>query len=283
MKQFEVTQSSTLIKSIQKEIKELNFNQISACLRKKDVKVNGKRVNKDVALNAGDVVQVYYNAETPKVDRVYEDENILIVSKPTKVEVIGNDDDLVHRLAREGVVATPCHRIDVNTAGLVIFAKNAEAEKIVLQAFKDKTLKKYYLAWVDGKFTKPADTLTAYLTKDADNATVKVHKSQLPNSKQIITNYEVVEEFNSSSLLKVEIPTGRTHQIRAHLAFVGHPIIGDEKYGNKAVNKKFSLKMQCLTAVKLVLNFGEGNLSYLNGKQFETTCAWLNHTQKDKS
>ncbi len=283
MKEFVVKSQGSLIKVVQKEMPQLNYNIILKTLRKKDIKVNGKRVNKDIEVKVGDVVSVYaFISEAPKINRVFEDDNILIVNKPTGIEVVGNENDLVNILSGEGVNVIACHRIDVNTEGLVLFAKNEMAEKIITNAFKNKTINKYYLAWVNGKPLKKTDVLNDYLLKDADNSQVKIFKTKVNNSKPITTIYSVIEEYNSTSLLKVQIPTGKTHQIRAHLSFIGHPIIGDEKYGEKSVNKKFNLKKQCLTAVKLELNFGNSKLSYLNNKTIETNCSWLKYVVKDK-
>lgn len=283
MKEFVVKTPNTLIKTVLKEIPVLNYNLVLKTLRKKDIKVNGTRVNKDVMLNVGDRVQVYANTEVKiNIVRVYDDDNILIVNKPTGVEVVGNENDLVNLLKTEGVTVTACHRIDVNTEGLVLLAKNQMAENIIFDAFKNKTIKKYYLAWVSGKLNKKSDTLNAYLQKDANNSLVKIFNTLKPEAKPITTSYKVLEEYNTTSLLLVQIPTGKTHQIRAHLSFIGHPIVGDEKYGDKLVNKKFGLKKQCLTAIKLELNFGNSKLSYLNGKTFETNCTWLKYVSKDK-
>ena len=216
------------------------------------------------------------------LDVIYEDDNILIVSKPTGVEVIGNDNDLINILKQEGTIVYACHRIDINTEGLVLLAKNETSLNIILDAFKQKSITKQYVAWVKGKFNIKSQTLNAHLKKDANNSQVFVFDCKGENTKPIATIYNVVEEYNSTSLLSIQIPTGRTHQIRAHMAFVGHPIIGDEKYGDKETNKKFALKKQCLTAEKLILNFGDSKLSYLNGKQFKTEVNWLKHTEKDK-
>jgi 23S rRNA pseudouridine955/2504/2580 synthase len=284
MQQYVSQSNTSLIKSVLKQFPQLNYNLVLKTLRKKDIKINGKRTNKDCEVFVGDNIQVYVDFESfkPKIVRVFEDDNILIVSKPTGVEVIGNDNDLINILKQEGTIVYACHRIDINTEGLVLLAKNETSLNIILDAFKQKSITKQYVAWVKGKFNIKSQTLNAHLKKDANNSQVFVFDCKGENTKPITTIYNVVEEYNSTSLLSIQIPTGRTHQIRAHMAFVGHPIIGDEKYGDKETNKKFALKKQCLTAEKLILNFGDSKLSYLNGKQFKTEVNWLKHTEKDK-
>lgn len=283
MLEFVTKNSGTLIKTIQKQAPTLNYNIILKTLRKKDVKVNDKRVSTDVMLNVGDNIKVYVNIQT-KVDVpiVFEDENILVVNKPTGVEVVGNENDLVNLLKSDGKIVFPCHRIDVNTSGLVMFAKNETSEKIVLDAFRNKTIKKFYVAWVCGKLKTKSETLNAHLTKDANNSHVVVTNKKTSDSKPITTIYNVMEELNSTSLILVQIPTGRTHQIRAHFAFIGHPIVGDEKYGDKVFNKKFGAKKQCLSAIRLQFDFGNSALSYLNGKVLEVDYSWKRFLDKDR-
>lgn len=165
----------------------------------------------------------------------------------------------------------PCHRIDRNTKGLVLFAKNEVALNILLKKFKDKEINKYYLCKIYGIPKISQNTLTAYLFKDTKKAFVYVSDISKKGFVKIITSYKVLSSntVDNTSILEVKLHTGKTHQIRAHLAHIGYPIIGDGKYGNNDINKKFKKKTQELFSYKLIFNFksDSGILNYLNGKE----------------
>ena len=165
----------------------------------------------------------------------------------------------------------PCHRLDRNTNGLVIFAKNQESLDILLEKFKHHEMEKHYLALVYGIPKKDTQILQAYLFKDRKKSQVYISDEPKKGYSKIITSYTVLEKYpDNTSLLDVEIQTGKTHQIRAHLSHIGLPIIGDGKYGNYEINKKFNCKTQKLISYKLKFNFKEdsGILNYLNNKTF---------------
>ena len=165
----------------------------------------------------------------------------------------------------------PCHRLDRNTSGLILFAKNQTALDILLDKFKHHEIEKHYLALVYGVPKKKSERLISYLFKDSSKSLVYISDVPKKGYLKIITSYSLIESINNTSLLDVEIETGRTHQIRAHLSYIGLPIIGDGKYGINEINKKFKAKTQKLVSYKLKFSFikDSGILNYLNGKSFE--------------
>lgn len=268
-----------LSKFILDEYPYLSTNTLYKALRQKDIKINGLRVNKDCNISSGDEILVYIsdNLLMPSFDLniFYEDDNILIINKPVSLEVTGDNSltKLVHeKYSNCAFLPMPCHRLDRNTTGLVIFAKNEDSLNILLDKFKKHEICKTYLALVYGVPKIKKARLESYLFKDTKKSLVYISDTFKTGYLNIITSYSVLKEYsNNSSLLEVNIETGRTHQIRAHLAHIGHPIIGDGKYGINTVNKQFGFKHQQLQAYKLQFDFksDSGILNYLNGKIFE--------------
>ena len=268
----------------------LSFNLVYKTLRKKDIRVNEQKVSENVLLHAGDHIKIYltdeqlYKSSNCSISIVYEDENIVVVNKPVGIEVTGehsltsslisyyNDLNLKGlNLKKENLRIAPCHRLDRNTTGLVLFAKNEEALSILLDKFKNHEIEKHYRAVVLGVPTQKKATLTAYLFKDRKKSLVYISDFPKKGYEKIITSYEVLSTNSkqNTSMLDVTLHTGKTHQIRAHLAHIGHPIVGDGKYGNNEINKKLGFKVQQLCSYSLQFCFKTDSriLNYLSGKK----------------
>lgn len=288
---------------LSKAYPNLKSSLINKLMRKKRIKLNGAKTEPNTILKEGDVFRFYLSDELLSKDIrddfrdapadisvIYEDENILLVDKPTGL-VVHEDNDkssdtLINRvlnyLVKKGEYSpqlensfTPAlvNRIDRNTCGIVIAAKNAEALRILSQKLRDRELEKLYLCAVYGEPKPDSALLTAYLKKKADENRVEVSDKQKPDYLTIKTQYRILQKKEEMSLVEVDLLTGRTHQIRAHFSHIGHPLVGDGKYGNaktNALNKNFNAKVQALCSYKLKFKFTteSGILSYLNGREF---------------
>jgi 23S rRNA pseudouridine955/2504/2580 synthase len=270
-------------------------------IRTKKIKVNRARTEQKYMLQEGDVVQLFIKDEffdspekddsalasiTPKLAVVYEDENIILCNKRPGVLVHeddeGKDNTLIMHIKaylyqkgeynpedEQSFAPALCNRIDRNTGGIVIGAKNAEALRVMNEKIKNDEISKFYYCVVHGKMPKKADTLTGFLLKDSDKNQVKIFDKQVKGSKNIITKYKVVSEKNGMSLLEIDLVTGRTHQIRAHMSYIGHPLVGDGKYGVNKDDRARGYKYQALYAYRLRFDFKDnsGALGYLKGKE----------------
>lgn len=290
-----------LDKFLSKAVKAMPKSLMYKGIRTKKIKVNRKRAEIGYILEEGDTVELFISEEffsdnasdnafmklTPKLDIVYEDENIMLLDKRPGLIVHSDDEEDVNTLIshvkaylyrkgeynpedEQSFAPALCNRIDRNTGGIVIAAKNAEALRIMNEKIRNDELSKFYLAAVHGHMPKKADTLHGYLRKDQANNIVDISTTKKPGYKEIITKYRVLDEKNNLSLVEVELVTGRTHQIRAHFSSIGHPLLGDGKYGVNRDDKKLGYKFQALYAFRLEFHFrtDSGALSYLNGKSF---------------
>jgi len=291
MKEIKITKNEEgqrLDRFLKKYLNKANQSFIHKMIRKKNIKVNGLKAGPDIVLKTDDTVQLYLSDETIDkfrdkktlqktdihFDIVYEDDNILVVNKPiglsTQPDKTGKknlvDEIKVYLDAKEENISftfkpAVCNRLDKNTSGLVIAAKNYDALKQTNKAIRERKIRKYYMAKVHG-IIKDDLELKDYLIKKDNKNMVKIINEYRENSKSVITYAHPLKREGKYTWLEVEIETGRAHQIRAHLASIGHPLAGDKKYG-----KKDNEKHQVLHAYKLLLDGFEGNLSYLNGME----------------
>lgn len=313
MKSFTISKNDSgqrvdkfILKTFPKLPKSLMFKEI----RKKNIKVNRKKTDASAILNEGDVIELYlkddvleekikhydFMGASKQLDIIYEDDNIILIDK--KVGLLchpdGNEyvDTLISRVKRylyekgewnpeDSSTFSPslANRIDRNTGGIVITAKNAEALRILNDKIKNREIEKYYLTVVHGKMERESDTLTAYLTKDIRKNKVTVSDKETDKSKKIVTKYTVLDYQNGNSLLEIDLKTGRTHQIRAYMAYIGHPLLNDGKYG-----KEQGRYRQALYSYRLVFNMKDaGVLSYLDGKEFKIkNCGFINSFKENK-
>lgn len=304
MKEFTIKKNDAgqrLDKFLTKAVKGLPMSLMYKYIRTKKIKVNRARTEQKYVLQEGDIVQLFIKDEffdsperddsalasiKPKLTVVYEDENIILVNKRPGVLVHEDDEArdntlIMHIKAylyqkgeydpknEQSFAPALCNRIDRNTGGIVIGAKNAEALRVMNEKIKNDEISKFYYCAVHGKMPKKADTLTGFLLKDSDKNQVKIFDKQVKGSKNIITKYKVVSEKNGNSLLEIELVTGRTHQIRAHLSYIGHPLLGDGKYGVNKDDRAKGYKYQALYAYRLRFDFNDdsGALGYLRGKE----------------
>lgn len=255
-----------------RDFTDCTYPQGSFCfaqlLRGKDIKVNGARVGKNVALKAGDEVTYYTTPRQesmPSHSQIYCDENIAVLDKPCGVSFEG----LYSELNTYGGFY-PVHRLDRNTCGVIVFAKNEAAQRELIRAFKNRGVEKTYIAVCKNQFKAPAATLRAYVKKDADNALVTVYDAPGAGLQKIITGYKVLKENNDIALVEIALRTGKTHQIRAHMAHIGCPVLGDNKYGDGELNKKYAAARQCLVSKRLTFTGLTGKFAALNGMEFES-------------
>ena len=248
-------------------IENVSASNIKKQLKQKEVKINGVRVGENKTLCRGDSVEIFipsFMENPPDIKIVYSDENIAVADKPV---MCATESTLTDFMRSRFPTARPVHRLDSNTTGLVVFALNDFAYAELLKVFKDRTIEKYYSALVWGEFERKKDVLTAYLKKDAERSLCYVSATPKDGYVKIITEYETEEVFGNYSKLKVKLVTGKTHQIRAHLAFEGHPILGDGKYSTNEINRLFPYKFQQLRAVSVKFPAMPNKLEYLSGKE----------------
>ena len=272
--EFVVEKEMKLSKAIIDKLPAFSLHDIKKILSNKDVKVNNIRQKEDIVVQKGDKITVYYIEKEQKewYSLVYSDDNVLIVNKRAGIEIVSeNERDLLSILKLEFGEVYAVHRLDRNTEGLTIFARNKTIESELLNAFKTrKSIDKRYALLVHGRVDISKIKRTVYLKKVENLSKVWISEVKTSGFEPISTEFSVIQYLGDKTLLEAKLITGKTHQIRAHIAYYGYPIVGDNKYG------KDDFKQMHLTANYLAFNFDKkSKLNYLNKLNFEISPTWL--------
>lgn len=309
MRAFTITENDAgqrVDKFLLKAVKKLPKSLMYKYIRTKRIKLNRGRCRVNTILKEGDLLELYINDEffdndinrdflraAKLLDIIYEDDNILLVNKPPDIVVHEDNkntvDTLINRILlylyekkefdpvkENSFTPALCNRIDRNTGGIVIAAKNANTLRTMNELIKNRLVDRKYLCLVKGRLPNQSDEITAYHEVMRDKNIVKITDTKTDNSKIMITRYNVLDYADDMSLIEAELVTGRKHQIRAHFAHIGSPLIGDRKYGD-ALGHGMGIDKQSLYSYKLgfSLNGKGGHLSYLDGKVFEVGQIWF--------
>lgn len=308
MQELHVTENEAgqrLDKLLAKFLNQAPKSFLYKMMRKKNIVLNGKKCTGNEKLKQGDSIKLFFSDETiekfsagtyaiPKKEKInmlpiiYEDEQVLLMNKPigvlsqkakdsdvSAVEILINYLMETDQLSKEQFRTfhpSICNRLDRNTSGILVAGKTLPALQEMNRFFKERTIAKYYRCLVKGRVIKNEEYIKGYLVKDQKTNKVSITKKKTEEGVPIETEYCVIQSNDEVSLLEVHLITGKTHQIRVHLASIGHPIIGDYKYGDKQINEMYrqayGLKSQLLHAYRLEMPSSNGSLAYLNDKKF---------------
>ncbi len=283
-----------------KTFRDVPVSFVYKAIRKKDIRVNGRRAEPSQMLEEGDTVRVFLPEDmafagsgadeksllhvTPSFGTVYEDENIIIINKPSGLSCHADSHNDVNNLTtqlaaylmKKGEYSPEnensfspalCNRIDRNTSGIVIAAKNAEALRETDRLIRERKITKKYLCAVHGR-TPAAGQLRGWIRKDPDRSVVTVRDEPFPGGREAVTGFRTLDYSSGLSLVEAELFTGRTHQIRAQFAHAGHPLLGDGKYGRNAADRQLGYGSQALVSYYVRFDDAGGCLGYLRGREF---------------
>lgn len=285
MKEWTVKSDVRLDKFLYEKVPSLSYGILRKYLKENKIKVDGKKQPLSFRLSAGNIVRLYADPSgSISFVPVYEDESLLIANKPAGLPVCGQEDadtllvraqTYLRTQGQDSLSLRLCHRLDTGTSGLVLLAKTPQAEAFFTQLIRDHALCKKYLCVTFGRPVPESDTLQDYLIKNSEKGTVRIVSAPLPGAKEITTRYRTLAVSGRLALLEVTLITGRTHQIRAHLASIGCPILGDSKYGNQAANRELKFKYQALCAYSLVFpEITQEPFAALSKQHFELDFPW---------
>lgn len=265
--------SDRVLKVLEKQCPTITYSALSSALRKKDIIVDGTRLKDNIVIPQGSQIVLFVTDDAVKKDKfsiVYEDENVIFVNKGSGIETCDGEFNVADELCKSGKDVFAVHRLDRNTLGLCVFAKTISVQKELINEFKKGNVSKLYYAEVCGEIKSTHTTLHGYLVKNKDESNVKIFSNKVAGGQEIFTEYSVVKTSGNVALLSIKIKEGKTHQIRAHLAYNKIYIIGDGKYGKNEINSKFKAKTQHLKAYKMLFDLPKtSKLAYLNAINLE--------------